>query len=98
VGFGQAEAYLSEFSTKKEERRTTIALESAAVKTLALLVAPIMPDFASRLWQYLGYDSPLFGGTWEDIPGFIPSGRRLGELPLISLSATNVERTTTPPL
>lgn len=97
-GFGQAEAYLSEFSTKKEERRTTIALESAAVKTLALLVAPIMPDFASRLWQYLGYDSPLFGGTWEDIPGFIPSGRRVGELPLISLSATNVERTTTPPL
>jgi methionyl-tRNA synthetase len=84
--FGRSEAYLSKFGTKKEEKRTALALEFASVKLLALLSAPIMPEFAVSLWQYLGYDKPLFEGSWEDTLHFIRSGQTVGELPLIQLA------------
>ena len=73
--FGQSEAALSKFETKKEERRTAIALEFAAVKALALLAAPLMPEFAADLWQYLGYARPIWDSTWEDTLHFVPSNR-----------------------
>jgi methionyl-tRNA synthetase len=73
--FGQSEAALSKFGTKKEERRTAIALEFAAVKILALLAAPLMPEFALSLWNYLGYEQSIWDGTWEETLHFVPSNR-----------------------
>jgi methionyl-tRNA synthetase len=73
--FGQSEAALSKFGSKKEERRTAIALEFAAVKILALLAAPLMPEFALSLWNYLGYEQSIWDGTWEETLHFVPSNR-----------------------
>jgi methionyl-tRNA synthetase len=53
--FGKAtqNVYLSASLTS--EARTCMALELMAAKSLAILVAPIMPTFAKKLWQGLGY-------------------------------------------
>jgi len=73
--FAQSEAALSKFETKKEEKRTAIALEFAAVKALALLAAPIMPEFSASLWKYLSYEQSIWDGAWEDALHFAPSHR-----------------------
>lgn len=65
--FGKAEDYWKHGNQRKEERRTAVALELAAAKILALLSAPIMPDFATQLWKCLGESSPLLIGGWKDI-------------------------------
>ncbi|MGB3508773.1 MAG: class I tRNA ligase family protein [Microcoleaceae cyanobacterium] len=82
--FGLSEDYLKQLNGKENERRTAIALELAAVKALALLAAPIMPNFTTQLWQQLGYETPLFQGTWEETPHFIPGGQKIGNLPQIN--------------
>jgi len=61
-------------------QQTTVALELAAAKTLALLAAPIMPDFATQLWRDLGNDTPIFQGAWEERPRWVRRGKRIGHL------------------
>lgn len=78
--FGKAEDHLSQVATRRDERRTGIALELAAARALALLATPIMPDFASRLWKNLGYKTSLFTRRWEEIPGFVQSGQKTHNL------------------
>jgi len=61
-------------------QQTTVALELAAAKTLAILAAPIMPDFASNLWRDLGNDTPILQGGWEERPRWVRRGKRIGHL------------------
>ncbi len=61
--FGTAE----DVNPCREERRTAVALELTAAKSLALLSAPIMPDFATRLWKGLGESTALLRGSWKDL-------------------------------
>ncbi|MEM7355008.1 MAG: class I tRNA ligase family protein [Acidobacteriota bacterium] len=76
--FAKAEEHWCGVPHRFEERRTAIALEALAIKTLALLAAPIMPGFAARLWCDLGYEEgSLFRGSWEEVPELVPSGRKL---------------------
>ncbi len=89
--FGAAENYLRGIETKKDELRTSIALELAAIKTLTLLTAPIMPDFATRLWQQLGDGTTLFEGNWKKAPEFVSAGRKLDDFPLINPLPQSVE-------
>jgi methionyl-tRNA synthetase len=78
--FGKTQDRLQQVSGRQGEAQTSIALELAAAKTLALLCAPIMPDFAEALWQDLGCETPLFKASWEEHAWLVPGGTRLGEL------------------
>lgn len=78
--FGKAEEFWRGVPERGEERRTGIALELMAAKTLALLAAPLMPDFANRLWQGLGYSGDIPDGAWENRPDWVPSGQRVSGL------------------
>jgi methionyl-tRNA synthetase len=76
--FGAAEEHWR--GVREGERRTGLALELAAARTLALLAAPLMPDFAAALWCDLGHGDPLEAEGWEGGPALPLPGRpvRLG--------------------
>lgn len=78
--FGHAEEFWKSLESRSQERRTSIALELVAAKTLAFLSAPLMPGFAQRLWTDLGLEGEVAAGSWEDDPSWLPGGRKLGAL------------------
>lgn len=75
--FGKAEETWRRVGGRSEERRTGLALELLAAKQLAVLAAPLCPEFAARLWQELGYETPLAKHRWEDRPTWVPGGQKL---------------------
>ncbi len=75
--FGKAEETWSRVPSRGEERRTSAALDLLAAKTLAVLAAPLCPDFAARLWRDLGFTEPP---RWEERPAWVPSGQKIGDL------------------
>jgi methionyl-tRNA synthetase len=72
--FAKSEESWRRVPARGEERRTAAALEMLAAKLLAILAAPILPDFAARLWRDLGFDTEP---RWEDRPSWVPSGQTL---------------------
>jgi methionyl-tRNA synthetase len=54
LGFGAAQSHLAGIPALAAQRATGLALELAAARTLAIMVAPIMPVFAHQLWACLG--------------------------------------------
>lgn len=78
--FGKAEENWRRVAERGEERRTAGALELLAAKQLAVLAAPILPDFADRLWLDLGYAEPLSSHRWEVTPSWVPADQRIGSL------------------
>jgi methionyl-tRNA synthetase len=75
--FGRAQESWRRVPARGEERRTAAALELLAAKTLATLAAPILPEFAARLWRDLGFETELREHRWEDRPSWVPSGQTL---------------------
>ena len=75
--FGKAEEAWSRVPARSEERRTSAALDLLAAKTLAVLAAPLCPEFAARLWRDLGFTEPP---RWEERPAWVPSGQKIGDL------------------
>lgn len=78
--FGKEEDHWRGVPDREQERRTAVALELVAAKTLAVVASPIMPDFASRLWRDLGYENAGDQGTWEETPEWVPAGQEIGDL------------------
>jgi len=70
--FGIGEDAWARAPSSHNERRTGIALELAAARTLAMMTMPLMPDFSARVWQALGYQQPLT--SWEVEPQFVKPG------------------------
>ncbi len=77
--FGSAEDHWRNVANRSQERRTAVALELVAARTLAFLAAPVMPDFADRLWKALGLGEEVTTGSWETEPTVVPDGQRLGD-------------------
>ncbi|MFN7963828.1 MAG: class I tRNA ligase family protein [Thermoanaerobaculia bacterium] len=75
--FASAERHWQGIAGRFEERRTAIALELLAAKTLALAAAPILPGFSARLLAELGYEPGQDGPRWESLPAFVPPGQRI---------------------
>ena len=75
--FGKAEEKWHRVPTRGEERRTALTLELLAAKTLAVLAAPLTPEFAARLWRDLGFET---APRWEDRPAWVPAGQKIGDL------------------
>ena len=75
--YGRDASALEDVKAAWNERRTSLALELLAAKTLALLAWPLMPDFALRLWRALGYEEPERSPAWEERPAGVPPGQRV---------------------
>lgn len=78
--FGAASDEQQRQNAQRSVRRTGLALELAAAKTLAVLSGPLMPEFSERLWRDLGNDTPSLDGIWEENPQWVPSGTRINQL------------------
>lgn len=79
--FGRGERYWKLVESRSQEHRTGMALELLAAKVLAVMAAPIMPDFAGRLWQALGLGADGPGdGSWNQALDWVPDGQRLAGL------------------
>jgi methionyl-tRNA synthetase len=65
--FAAGERHWGEFGTRSSEYRTSIALELAAARQLALLAKPLMPGFSGRILAGLGESSPD-RPLWPDHP------------------------------
>jgi methionyl-tRNA synthetase len=63
--FSRSEAAVAGLPPWRDETRTAIALELAAVKLLAACAAPVMPRFAGRLADALGLDGET-SQRWPD--------------------------------
>ena len=72
--FGRGQTFLFEILSKSAHQRTAVALEMAAARLLALLAAPLMPEFAQKLWADLGYSAPMH---WETQPYMVPGGQKI---------------------
>ncbi len=75
--FGKTEEAWRRVPSRSEERRTATALDLLAAKTLAVLAAPLCPEFAGRLWNDLGFTDPP---RWEERASWVPSGQTIGDL------------------
>jgi methionyl-tRNA synthetase len=75
--FARGQNHLRDVDALQKERSTGVGLELLAARILAQIAAPIMPDFSSRLWHNLGYESEII---WEDNPDFVPSRQKIDGL------------------
>nr|WP_166309312.1 class I tRNA ligase family protein [Bradyrhizobium sp. 2S1]MCK7664907.1 class I tRNA ligase family protein [Bradyrhizobium sp. 2S1] len=71
VAFASSNAHYAADRARRDEYHTGVALELAAARTLAMLAAPIMPQFGARLWADLGERAPVEQAEWEQMPGLI---------------------------
>jgi len=80
--FGQLEEHWRHTTGREGERRNGVFLELAASRTLALLAAPMMPEFAARLWRGLGFETEIRDARWPESPESVPPGQRIERLGL----------------
>jgi methionyl-tRNA synthetase len=65
---------------------------------LTLMLAPVTPFAAAKVWSWLGMESDLFRGGWAEGTRPIPAGRPLGQPEILfprledEAIATEVER------
>ncbi|HZJ67114.1 MAG TPA: class I tRNA ligase family protein, partial [Kofleriaceae bacterium] len=74
LGFGAAQSHLADVPALAAQRATGLALELAAARTLAIIVAPVMPVFARQLWACLGENGAL---AWSDDVAPVPPGQAI---------------------
>lgn len=76
--FAKEQEPLRLLASRRPQWQTSVALELAAAKTLAMLSAPLMPAFARDLWRDLGgRDADL---KWEETPSLLSPGTKIGDL------------------
>ncbi len=75
--FGSGEVHWEKVERRRNELRTSIALELAAARALALLSAPMLPRFSTELWRALGNETSLQDNGWEEIPAWVPPGTQV---------------------
>lgn len=73
--FGRGEDHWRSVPERSQERRTGLALELLAAQLLAVLAAPVMPDFAERLWRDLGFGGGPGLGSWDRATDWVPAGQ-----------------------
>lgn len=75
--FGQDQQHLAGFPEYLEHRSTSVALELAAAKLLALFTYPIMPNFGAQLWKVLGHFQPITEAGWSKQVVLLEPGQRI---------------------
>lgn len=74
ASFGAAQGHLAGVAALAQQRATGLALELAAARTLAMIVAPIMPGFAGQLWSCLGCSGAI---EWLDDVAPVHAGQSI---------------------
>jgi methionyl-tRNA synthetase len=62
--FGKSEDHWRSVPGREVRKAAGVAMELLAAKLLAVLSAPIVPSFAARLWEALGYISSTAEKSW----------------------------------
>lgn len=75
--FGQEQQHLAGFSEFQEQRSTSVALELAAARLLALFTYPVMPNFSTQLWKVLGHAHPITDEGWSKQVQLLEPGQRV---------------------
>jgi methionyl-tRNA synthetase len=78
--FGTATGHFVGVDSLADHARTSLALELLAARALALLAAPIVPDFSDRLLRALGDSTPPDGHRFEEPPAWVRPGTDVGGL------------------
>ena len=65
--------------TDKERCAQSIGVALQIVRLLTLMLSPVVPFAATKVWQWLGMQSHLFGGGWQEGLRPLPAGRPLGK-------------------
>ncbi|MGE0489939.1 MAG: class I tRNA ligase family protein [Vulcanimicrobiota bacterium] len=73
--FGSSWDFLDGVEGAGEERNGALALELAAARSLAIMMAPIMPNASARLWKALGFRGRV--REWDSQLQFLPAGEPL---------------------
>jgi methionyl-tRNA synthetase len=69
------------FHTRKTDMArcgVSIAVALQVLRSLAVMLAPITPQAADKLWSWLGMEGALHRGGWEEGLRSLPAGRPLG--------------------
>lgn len=75
--FGHDQQHLAGFPEYEGHRATSIALELAAARLLALITYPLMPNFAAQLWKVLGHQNPITEEGWPKQLRLLEPGQRI---------------------
>jgi methionyl-tRNA synthetase len=75
--FGHEQSHLAGLPDYAEHRATSVALELAAARLLAVITYPIMPTFGAQLWKVLGHRHPMEEEGWSKQVRFLPPGQRI---------------------
>ncbi|MCC6042764.1 MAG: methionine--tRNA ligase [Candidatus Verstraetearchaeota archaeon] len=62
---------------RKEEASTSIYVCINAIKSLAIMLAPFMPNTSAEIWRGLGFTSNIHGEKWREAVKPIEPGREL---------------------
>ncbi|MFA7483059.1 MAG: class I tRNA ligase family protein [Vulcanimicrobiota bacterium] len=77
IAFAHEQSHLANLPGYEEQRATGVALELAGARLLALICAPLMPNFGAQLWKILGHHHSMQDEGWPREPRFLPPGQRL---------------------
>jgi methionyl-tRNA synthetase len=58
---------LSKDKTQKERLARVLYQATAAIRVIAYLIYPVMPESANKIWKYLGEHNALTSETYEDL-------------------------------
>ena len=75
-------AYLNEMRPWEEplqEAAKTLFVACSLVKTLAVTLAPVIPESAQRMWELLGYSGRVEEAGWSEAKQPVRPGLRIGE-------------------
>ena len=70
------------FTTRKSDMARcghSLGVSVQILRVLCLMLAPATPFAMEKLWAWLGMESDLWRGGWDEGTRSIPGGRRLGE-------------------
>jgi len=63
--------------TNRERAATVLNIALSLVKALAILLAPIIPEHADRLWHMLGYNDSVHNHKWQEALTGIKAGQKI---------------------
>ncbi|HOX25895.1 MAG TPA: methionine--tRNA ligase [Candidatus Krumholzibacteria bacterium] len=69
------------FNTRKTDLARcgqSLGVSVQIVRQLCAMLAPVVPFGMARLWGWLGMETPLFHGGWDEALRDVPAGRPLG--------------------
>lgn len=78
----EGNAYINEMRPWEEpvgEAAKTLFIACSLIKTLAITLAPVIPDSSQRMWEMLGYGGSVADAGWDEAKKPVAPGLRIKE-------------------